>query len=506
MLTPEYLAGLPQELVDVFTDLEDYIIRDIARRLVKTRTATSTAELQRLVLQQLGMGTKEITEKIAETLHTSEKVIEDLFRSSAELATDNQAELFEAVGIRNDAKFLEQIANAAIKQAQGEIENLTKTLGFPMKNGQFTFWTDAYRQALSFAELQVASGAIDYNTAIRQTIRQFASSGICTIGYASGRTYSIEAAARMCVLNGVSDMANQILEKNAEDIGADGWEITAHADCAPDHEPIQGRQYTLKEYEQLNNNLERPIGTLGCRHMAFPIILGISEPAYSRAELQKLKDDNEKGIYYEGEHYTGYEAQQMQRRIERSIRKTKRELIGFDEAGLKDDFTAGSIKLRRLRTYYSDFSEKAGLMTQNERAQVSGYTRSMSGKVLFAEKKELEKYSSYHYNDDGTIVVTDDWKSKTHPRIPARYKPNAVVETFKTFGDGTEQVDRSFYDSTGWLKNQVHSGNHGTPKTHKYGERGEHAHDYEWNREAKKPERITRELTEDERKENGDIV
>lgn len=386
MLNPDYLAGLPQELMDVFTDLEDYVIRDIARRLAKTRTATSTAELQRICLQQLGMGTKQITKKIAETLHTSEKVIEDLFRQSAEIATDNQAELFEAVGIKPDTKRLQQLANAAAEQAKGELKNFTKTIGFPMKNGQFSMWTDAYRSALDAAQFQVASGAIDYNTAIRRAIKQFTDSGICTIGYQSGRTFTIEAAARMCVINGVSDMANKISLKNAADIGADGWEITAHADCAPDHEPIQGRQYTIKAYEALNNSLARPIGTLGCRHSAFPILLGINSPAYSAEELAEFKRQNADGITYEGVHYTGYEASQMQRKLERAIRKTKREIIGFDEAGLKDDFTAASIKLRRLRTYYSDFSDKAGLMTQNERAQVSGYTRSMSGKVLFAEK------------------------------------------------------------------------------------------------------------------------
>ncbi|MEG2686339.1 MAG: phage minor capsid protein, partial [Christensenellaceae bacterium] len=95
-----------------------------------------------------------------------------------------------------------------------------------------------------------------------------------------------------------------------------------------------------------------------------------------------MKRKNTEGITYEGRHYTGYEATQMQRQIERSIRKTKRELIGFDKAGLKDDFMTSSIKLRRQREYYDDFSNKAGLVKQNERAQVSGYGRSLSGKAV----------------------------------------------------------------------------------------------------------------------------
>ncbi len=393
MLSPEYMAGLPQELVDVYTDLEDTVIKDIARRLKKAGEVTSTAEWQRIRLQELGVGTKYINKKIAAAMGTSSEVVEKLFRESSAVYMDNQAEIFEAVGIKPDTKFIEQLTDAAVAQAQETLSNFTQTTGFLMKNGQLSLWTDAYRSALDQAQFQVASGTLDYNTAIRRAIKQFTDNGLCTIGYVSGRTYSIEAAARMCVLNGVSDLANKISEKNAEDLDADGWEITAHADCAPDHEPIQGQQYAKKEYKALNNSLARPIGTLGCRHSAFPVLLGISERAYSDAELQEFKRANVEGITYEGRHYTGYEATQMQRKLERAIRKTKRELIGFDEAGLKDDFTAGSIKLRRLRTYYSDFSKKAGLMMQNERAQVSGYGRSMSGKVLLAEAKAKQLFA-----------------------------------------------------------------------------------------------------------------
>ena len=49
-------------------------------------------------------------------------------------------------------------------------------------------------------------------------------------------------------------MQEQISEQNHEDLGCDGWEISAHGGCAPDHEPIQGRQYSDEEYERINNS------------------------------------------------------------------------------------------------------------------------------------------------------------------------------------------------------------------------------------------------------------
>jgi len=387
MLTPDYLKTLPDPIIRILYEVEDYTIADIARRIRKMGTATSTAELQRITLQALGEGTAAINEKIAEALKVSEKEIERIFAESEEIATDNQAAIAEKLGVSLDTGFARRIGEAAVKAAMGDLANLTRTAGYIMQGGQFTMWTDAYRQALSFAQMQVATGAIDYNTAIRQAIRPFTAQGMTTIGYASGRRISIEAAARQCILGGVKDMAAEVMKKNAEDIGADGWEITAHAACAEDHQPYQGRQFRREDYEALNNVLARPIGTLNCRHMAFPVLLGISEPMYSEKQLQAMKAANKAGLEYEGKHYTLYEAEQMQRQLERSIRKTKRELIGADEAGLHDDFTAKSIKLRRLRDYYSDFSNKSGLLTQNERAQVAGYGRGISGKVLTAERK-----------------------------------------------------------------------------------------------------------------------
>ena len=147
----------------------------------------------------------------------------------------------------------------------------------------------------------------------------------------------------------------------------------------------------------------RPIGTLGCKHIASPIIMGISEPAYSEKELSDMAKRNAEGITYEGKHYTEYEATQFQRKLERAVRKTKRELIGADESGDKEMFTAKSIKLRRLREYYKDFSAKAGLPTQNERAQVAGFGRSLSGKAIWAEKNAYAAASPIFVNKNDKL-------------------------------------------------------------------------------------------------------
>jgi len=118
----------------------------------------------------------------------------------------------------------------------------------------------------------------------------------------------------------------------------------------------------------------------------------------------------------------------------------------------------------------------------------------------YREAKQLEKYSQVRYHEDGTVVVTDTWKE--HRSIPMTYRPNAVVET--QFPE--KQIDRIFYDGQGRLTVQVHSRDHGSPKLHPYGKRGEHGHDFIRDENGKIIGRTTRELTDEERKENGDIL
>jgi hypothetical protein len=168
-------------------------------------------------------------------------------------------------------------------------------------------------------------------------------------------------------------MQEKISQQNHDDFGCDGWEISAHANSAPDHEPIQGKQYSDAEYNSINNSMVRRIGTLNCGHAAFPIILGVDQPQYSPKELQKFRKDNKAGVTVDGKHYTGYEATQMQRRIERAMRKQKRRILTADATGDTESLSIAQTRLQRLKQEYVRFSDAAGLRTQEERAHVAGF-------------------------------------------------------------------------------------------------------------------------------------
>lgn len=128
-------------------------------------------------------------------------------------------------------------------------------------------------------------------------------------------------------------------------------------------------------------------------------------------------------------------------------------------------------------------------------------------KSLYRARKEIEKYkdkySEIKHNEDGYIVDTNTWTS--HQHIPSKYRPNAVIKQITRTKNGVESISRNIYDKDSKLIKQIHNSNHGNSKAHPYGVNGEHVHEFIWENDNIVG-RIVRELTESERKENGDIL
>lgn len=491
------LRGAAEELT---APIVDYLIQDLAKRVAKAGQFTATAQYQTWKLQELGLSQREIKKQLKKLLKVSNRELRRMLTQSAEAGYSYDLRSLpqvQAIPFRQN-EAVQQIVAAAVRLAENDLSNITQTIGMVDPYGRALPLRDAYQSCMDFAFVQVSIGAADYNTAIRQATKNLADRGVRWIDYESGVHTSLEAAVRRNVMGGLGLMQEQISQRTHDDLGADGWEIDAHNNSAPDHEPIQGKQYPDAEYQALNSSLVRRIGTLNCGHSANPIILGVSIPQYSPEELERMRQKNEEGITYQGKHYTGYEATQRQRRLEASIRRQKRRILVDEAAEDAEKLQTDQIKLQILRQEYSRFSKAAGLRTQLERAEVAKFGWKQAGEA----EKTFAKYSAVHYNKDGIVIVTDDWTQKGHVSIPGRYLPNAVIDTVS---QGGKQRDRTFFDGYGRQARQVSNGPHSNPKRHPYGSHGEHAHDVIWEN-GKIIGRPARELTDSERKENGDIL
>lgn len=411
MLTPEQLQNLPQELTDLYDQLSEFILRDIARRIAKGAQITDTAEYQLYRARSLGLSTDEIAAKIAEINGSSAAEINRLIREAAAQSDEFDRKMLgadkgAAVPLEENAQ-LQKLISAQIAETAGKCENLTNTMGFAdhdfLGRVYYLSMTDMYRREMDSAHMKVVTGATDYMTAIRQACNKLAASGVRTIDYESGRSDRIEVAARRALLTSVAHVTHRISEQNGEELGADGWEMSAHSGSRPSHAVYQGRQYTQEQYERIIKPL---ISEPNCRHDVFPIILGVSEPVYTEEELQNI---DQPPFTYEGRTYTAYEASQQMRKMERAMRKQKDRCIVADAAGDEEAFATASIRLNRQKYIYEDFCKAADSYTEYERTYVTGFNRSIAARSgVAAIKKEYKLIASTL--DKSAVPSIDDFK------------------------------------------------------------------------------------------------
>lgn len=488
----EYYNGLLSSLDEVLQAQQRDVIAVICRRLKKIGELNPTSARQLIHLAKWqNADLAEIKKLIKKYSRLSSAEIDKAFgqvaRDSAEYA-DILAQ--QARGVTYAAN-VELLAKAAAKTYTDMILNMSDTYAFKTGFGMLPI-RQTYIKAVNKAVAAVSTGTLDYNTAIQQTVKELADSGLRNV-YKDGEVvpakvrwfdedgkayYSrrVDSSVRMNVLEGVRCINQEILNDAGEKY-ATGYEISAHDRPAPDHADIQGRQYRTAEYEQLNASLARPIGTLNCMHIAFPIIYGVSKPAYTDDELAQFKENADKQYEYKGKTFSGYECTQQQRKYETTIRRAKDRVNAFEAAGDKVNATRERRKVRELGREYREFSESVGLSVKLDRARVRGYNKPIIVKNAAGQEIRVVRHTS----TDG--------------------ESNSITQTVAV----NNAINRNFYDETGRWITQITNNDHGNRKKHPYGKHGEHAHDIIW-KDGKIVGRPTRELTEAERRENEDIL
>lgn len=393
-MTSAQRDGLKDAVLALTEPMIDDLVKDISRRIKGAGAITETAEYQIYRAQTLGASKKEVERRVAEQLKLQEEVISSLF----EYVLDKSLAY-------EDNGSLQQMADAYAEMTKSKTAEMLQNLWGTAPDGQVLPLQDAYARALDFAFRETATGVLDMETAIRRAVMPLAKRGLRTIEQKSGRSIGIEYACRRYIMDQLGALDDEVQKANHDRLGCDGWEISAHAACAPDHEPIQGRQYSDAEYEQLNNSLQRRIGHLNCGHTASPIILGVNAPQYTEAELKQFAEDNERGITYNGKHYTLYQAGQEQATMENAIRNLRRQILA-DEETKSPDLQKHQIRLRVLQSEYTKFCKAANLPTRNERLQVAGFGRSQASKAVWTYRRS--KVSDVQIQGHTLYSVTEE--------------------------------------------------------------------------------------------------
>lgn len=417
ILADKYIIGLYQRM-------EDEVISDIARRVKKMSRYTETAELMAKFMHEQGYSTekiqaevmrrlradKDLQNEIAENTKAYKKEIQEIIELTVEegrksgnaliaeagnMAWNNDLTMWQQHGVDlKKPNTMSQLITAFRLQTNKELKNLTRSLGFKNTLLGTTGVLDIYQKELDYTLLQVASGTFSFDKAVNDCIHRLAKSGLRSIDYASGRSYQIDTAARMCVRTGMSQLAGKVMEENLKSTDHDLVITSQHMGSRPEHAVWQNKVFSFsgksKKYPSLREgtgygNVDGLKGA-NCTHDFYPFWEGASV-------IPQDIEYNEKF----------YKNTQKQRKMERDIRAIKREIEAQNAIGR--DATQLQAKRRKMEQEYRKFSKSAGLRPKEDRLRMAHGSSDLKKTKVYKENEHgssaLKKTKTYKDNVQG---------------------------------------------------------------------------------------------------------
>ena len=437
MLSPRYLEGISDELVEIYSQLETDILCDMARRIARLGKITDATEWQARILAEAGGLKQDIGRILAKYDKAVTQQVKDVVTAAMEKNTANDNRVFKAATGRTVSAPSAQQMLATIQKCRSDLSRLTLTTA---ATSQQLFFAQANR-----AHMEVQSGAFDYDTALKHAVNDMASRGVTAVQYQNGKpvTRTIEAAVRMNILTGINHTASTITINNCEELDCDLVEVSAHIGARDrdgpnpwsNHEAWQGKIYKLNGstdkypnfYDTCGYGEADGICGINCRHSFYPYFEG-SEARYSKDELDDMKD---KDVEYNGQKMSQYEAEQYQRGIERNIRKYKR--LAESEKAANLDNTRARQKIGEWQARARDFSKQTGLQREYTRE----YIGTKDGKQPAAVKPKIQHVFTQSQPINQSVVqkITD-----MNAKADTFYTATHNLDTFVTKAISTQTM------------------------------------------------------------------
>ena len=401
MLPPDYFTNKEDRLLELYRQLENFILKDITRRLLSAGEMTATADRLIWKLKQMGESQTKIEAKLREMTGLAKKELRALLQDAVIASWKVVDTILKRIlgylprnPLKNPAVI--RVMDAEYKKSLGELTNLTRTTMKQAGNDLINM--------LDEADIRVAAGVQSYSAAVCDILDRYAGRGIY-VDYPSGTRRTLEAAVRCCVVTSMNQTAAQVTNQYIVEGGCEYVLVSAHLGARvaqkgqpqeADHSAWQGRVYKIRgttpEYPNLldrtgydvdqntgQGTVKNLLGLHGynCRHSHKPWDPRLRNPYTD--ENGNLKIDSE-------ENKKRYELQQKQRAMERSLRAWKRKLIekqeqinnpreDMDVEKLKQDYDRMAYQLTQKNKAYNDFCKQNDLQPQYDRIKVADFGR-----------------------------------------------------------------------------------------------------------------------------------
>lgn len=417
MLPPDYFTFKEDRLLQLYSELENFILRDITRRLLSAGEMTATADRLIWKLKQMGESQAAIEEKLRKLTGLTRKELRTLLQDAVLTSWEDDRATLGQLGIElsnplENAAVI-RVMDAEYKKSLGELANLTRTT---MKQSQIDLIN-----MLDEADLRVVAGVQSYSAAVCDILDRYAGKGIEVL-YPTGAKRTLESAVRMVVVTSMNQTAAQITNQYIVEGNIEYVLVSAHMGARvaqkgqpkeADHSAWQGRTYKIigsePDYPNLleatgynidaktgQGTVINPLGLHGynCRHSHKPWDTRLRNPYVD--ENGNLKIDSE-------ENSKRYKLQQKQRDMERSLRAWKRKLIvkeqeiaGVAETDVKEilqrDYDRMAYKLTQKNKAYNDFCKANDLQPQYDRIKVADFGREQTKRSNAGAKRYKKEH------------------------------------------------------------------------------------------------------------------
>lgn len=432
-------------LVDLWGSVENDIIADIARRLIKNGENTPTAAWQMMKLREMGVLQTDMSKALSKATKRNEK---DLYRMIVQACKDALAfddAMYVKAGYApipmTESAALMSVIQSGIRKTSGLMSNFTNTLAADGNK--------AFAYALDRAWLQVSTGAFTQQQALTMVVEDLSKKGIRGIVYPSGHKDKLDVAARRALITGMNQTVAELQLARMDEMDCDLVEVTSHAGARPTHAVWQGQVYSRRGrtseygnfYDETGYGTGEGLCGWNCYHSFYPYFEGLSRRAAERDPAARLGKSNDQV----------YEESQQQRYFERQIREAKRECVTLDAARgeakdplmkqqLDAEFSRASVRLKSREAKLDAFCKETGRTKLVENARVVGYNKSISSKAYFAAReaslpnftgrKGIEEHWEKHKNEFPEFKNANEYLKRARTLLTMQLAVG-VLEEFK---------------------------------------------------------------------------
>lgn len=417
---------MADSVAGIYQDLEELLMRNIVCHIRDYGEPIDSDDWQLQKLAELGALNKENIRIIAQQAGISQTAAERMLNEVAqesikqlEPCLQNAAKdglLHTAVDV-DKSKNIKQTVNAIQSQARDALNLCNTNMLYKAREAyknlvqNICSVSKEIEQKQDFIDLMNKSatntviGAESRTQAVRSCIKQFNEKGIPAFVDKAGREWTPEAYVNMCMRNTAKNVADEVQSERCKEYGCNLIEISSHSGARPKCSKDQGKIFDLdngsgytedargkkiRYYPWNSSSYGEPDGILGinCRHHKHPFVPGVNIKTYFPVD----KEENDKL----------YEQTQVQRALERYVRKQKRECMLYDELGDTEAFEKAAVKLKSKEAKLKNYVDRNdNLHRRKDREQVVGFDKSISSKVVNTNKKVVN-VANMSYNMGST--------------------------------------------------------------------------------------------------------